>query len=472
MNTKITFVELVELLSESTSTTDRVCELFLRELFSTISQTLIKGRPVIVKGIGQFQVVEGKPRKGSDDFLATTSKATGHKRITFTPDKALAEALNQPFAQFKTVILDDGVTEEQLAEIDARYPSLFNSNDNDEETPQVEETTPVLEKTAETSKPQALPETQEISVDENKPEPKPEVKPEPKPEVKPEPKPEIKPEPKHKVPVAAVDLDQAPKPEPPVEPSTDNSPKRKPMLIGIPIDGPSQPVPEPEPEEEDVSNKRFYRPEPRNTYTPTPEQIEEANRKPNHRWWWPVLSLLVIGGLMWWLFSNSDSGNSENGKEIAVAAADTISDNDSILLAQEKPSDSELKSDQEKRAEQIAKSLSSDPEKKPVEKVAKEPEVKPEVKVTEADVKPAAAQKQVTDVVTSQIVLTTLAEKHYGSPWFWVYIYEENKGIISNPNNIRPGTRVVIPPPEKYGINPKDPKSLKKAQRRSWELLK
>ena len=76
-------------------------------------------------------------------------------------------------------------------------------------------------------------------------------------------------------------------------------------------------------------------------------------------------------------------------------------------------------------------------------------------------------------MVTSQIVLSTLAEKHYGSPWFWVYIYQENKnrGIISDPNNIRPGTRVVIPPAKKYGINPNDKASLKKAQRLSWEIL-
>ena len=78
----------------------------------------------------------------------------------------------------------------------------------------------------------------------------------------------------------------------------------------------------------------------------------------------------------------------------------------------------------------------------------------------------------VTDTVTSQIVLSTLSEKYYGSPWFWVYIYEENKDIISNPDNVRPGTTVVIPPAEKYGIDAKDPASLKKAQRRSWEILK
>ena len=78
----------------------------------------------------------------------------------------------------------------------------------------------------------------------------------------------------------------------------------------------------------------------------------------------------------------------------------------------------------------------------------------------------------ITDTVTSQIVLSTLADRYYGSPWFWVYIYEENKSIISDPDNVRPGTAVVIPPAEKYGIDASSPASLKKAQRRSWEILK
>ena len=71
-------------------------------------------------------------------------------------------------------------------------------------------------------------------------------------------------------------------------------------------------------------------------------------------------------------------------------------------------------------------------------------------------------------------MLTTLSEKHYGSPWFWVYIYEENvaRGTINDPNNIRPGTRVVIPPASKYGINPNDKASLRKAQLKSMEYLK
>ena len=86
MNSKITLVELARLMAESTSTTSRMCELFLRELFTTVSQALINGESV--------NVTTGDPME-----------IKGYNKVTFTPDKKLAEAVNQPFAQFETVFM-------------------------------------------------------------------------------------------------------------------------------------------------------------------------------------------------------------------------------------------------------------------------------------------------------------------------------------------------------------------------------
>lgn len=72
------------------------------------------------------------------------------------------------------------------------------------------------------------------------------------------------------------------------------------------------------------------------------------------------------------------------------------------------------------------------------------------------------------DYVTS--TLAQLSRKHYGSYEFWVYIYEENKDVISNPDRVEPETRVRIPSPEKYGINSKDKESVKAALKKSQEL--
>ena len=78
----------------------------------------------------------------------------------------------------------------------------------------------------------------------------------------------------------------------------------------------------------------------------------------------------------------------------------------------------------------------------------------------------------VTEVVKPGIFLTTISLKHYGHKTFWVYIYEENKMKIKNPNNVPIGTVLVIPDPDKYGINSGNKESVDKAKALAAEILK
>ena len=86
MNKKVTFVELVELMAEASSTSKRVCELFLRELFSTISQALINGESVKVNGVGTFKLTQVKPRKSSKEKSDDSLTSGGSSKVSFTPD--------------------------------------------------------------------------------------------------------------------------------------------------------------------------------------------------------------------------------------------------------------------------------------------------------------------------------------------------------------------------------------------------
>ena len=67
--------------------------------------------------------------------------------------------------------------------------------------------------------------------------------------------------------------------------------------------------------------------------------------------------------------------------------------------------------------------------------------------------------------------LTMIALKYYGHKLYWVYIYEYNKAIIADPNNIPIGTIIKIPAPEIYNINRKDRATLEKAAIRQTEIL-
>lgn len=79
-------------------------------------------------------------------------------------------------------------------------------------------------------------------------------------------------------------------------------------------------------------------------------------------------------------------------------------------------------------------------------------------------------KEPVKDTVKAGYLLHDMAKKHYGNKCFWVYIYEENKSIISNPNRVRPGLVLVIPPAEKYGINSSDA-SIRTANEKAGKIL-
>ena len=383
MNTKLTLVELIDILAESTSTSKRMCELYLRELFSTVSQELIKGETVKIKNIGTFKVTEVKSRKSVNVVDGEDIEISGHKKITFTPDKSLAEAVNQPFAQFESVVLDDATTDEKLAAIDEKYPSVAFDSTSEEAPAPVETAAPAAAPASQEEAPASpeIPEVQEAPAHEDAPLPEE--------------------TPSHQE--APTPQEAEPAAQPAMAISIDHpSVERKPMLVGIPIDGPSHPVPEQAPVEEPVVSDRFYRPELRDAYTPTEEQLS-AEPKRNFKWLWALLGVALVAGIMW--FALGHHGTTAPDETVPLDTAEVFVEN-------------------------------------PV----------------------------VTDTVTAQIVLTVLSEKHYGSPWFWVYIYEENKDKIKDPNNIRPGTEVVIPPVDKYGIDPNDPASLQKAKHRSWEI--
>lgn len=83
----------------------------------------------------------------------------------------------------------------------------------------------------------------------------------------------------------------------------------------------------------------------------------------------------------------------------------------------------------------------------------------------------AKAPAIVTDTVGGRRYLSVIARQHYGKDIFWVYIYEENKDRISNPNNVPEGLVVVIPPAEKYNIDPASKESVHAAERKANEIM-
>ncbi|MGM9802301.1 MAG: hypothetical protein ACI309_08385 [Candidatus Limisoma sp.] len=84
-----------------------------------------------------------------------------------------------------------------------------------------------------------------------------------------------------------------------------------------------------------------------------------------------------------------------------------------------------------------------------------------EAKGVETEKEPEA--KPVTCKVQASTTLCDLARRYYGDYHFWIYIYQENREKIKDPNNLQSGIVLVIPPAEKYGIDANNQESIDKA---------
>ena len=60
--------------------------------------------------------------------------------------------------------------------------------------------------------------------------------------------------------------------------------------------------------------------------------------------------------------------------------------------------------------------------------------------------------------------LALLAQRYYGSEFFWVYIFEYNKNRYQNPNLIPEGAVLKLPSKAHYAINADDPASIGRAK--------
>lgn len=104
--------------------------------------------------------------------------------------------------------------------------------------------------------------------------------------------------------------------------------------------------------------------------------------------------------------------------------------------------------------------------------VVEEPATVPEVtepKVPVSEVKPKGILAKVRIEQGDRLTLISL--EYYGSKVFWVYLYQHNKKIISNPNNVPIGTVVEVPAPETYGIDVHNKASVAKAAALQAEIL-
>lgn len=459
MNNKVTFPELVEQVAQYANTSKRMSELFLKELFAIISQSLIDGESVKVKGIGTFKLTEVSPRKSVDVNTGEEIEIPGHKKLSFAPDKDMAEAINQPFMHFETEILDDDVTDDQLAAIDAGEPTEAPADD-----------TPAEEETDDTAAAEAPAAEAPAAAEE-----------------------EVVMPPVFVAPVEEPEPEEAEaEAEAPVEPSDDAPAEEEApaeMPAQEPIDEPEDAVSEEESEiEEEAEPEAVAEPEdeaevaeaegePEGESEMVSEELADERvgqeidkRRITRR---SLLEGFVVGvvttlivtlfAYRLYLMKGYEATPADEEPFTEHVATDSVATPEQALAENSTEADADKqKADEEQKKADEEKKKAEEEKKKAEEEKQKAEAAKP----TTANV--AAGT---TDTIKPGTNLYRMSRKHYGSDKFWVYIYEENKAKYPNPNTIPVGAVLHIPQLEKYGAKASDPASIAAAKKKQAEIF-
>ena len=163
--------------------------------------------------------------------------------------------------------------------------------------------------------------------------------------------------------------------------------------------------------------------------------------------WLIVAMLLLIGAILVIFLLNNQQKNKNEAKPLPPKPAQQTTPTTVIPTAEPREKDS-LMIQADSSSGTASDALASTPAPAPP---------------SASKAQPASSEE--TEVVRIQAGdrLTRFSLRKYGHKAFWVYIYEENRSRIKDPDNIPIGTTITLPQASKYKIDARDTNSVNKA---------
>lgn len=443
---KVTLAGLTARLSVRTGDTKRQTEDFLRELFALISDELEKGESVKVPGLGVFKSIEVEARKSVNVNTGEETLIPGHRKIVYMASKELSATVNEPFSMFQTIELtDEAVTElEGAAAVEPEPEAVcdvpFASTVYELEEPEVMAESELERESVQEAESELIPE-----------------QPEPESGLKPE-----RLEPFASASEETSDLYETTVPL--VSADSDDDPKDSNNLNDLKDTNDLK-------DSDDLND------------TEDSDILEDSEVPaiPKKRFWPGFLigfaaACLIAFVAVWALFqygvlsSERLAGAEPKAESEAIAATSVSAGDPATNLDNTESEPAPAVKESEVGEPGVQQPGVQDPAVKEtevqhseVQKSAPKAEAEPSVPTQPSD-------KKVYDTITKTRYLTTMAKDHYGNYHLWPYIYKENEKILGHPDRIRPGTKVVVPPLSKYGVNPDNKADIDKAKKLGNEI--
>ena len=249
---------------------------------------------------------------------------------------------------------------------------------------------------------------------------------------------------------SSEERNEKPQEETPTEPLPAPSPEPIEERVTEPSESPTLPPTPPTPT---VPSTPELEPQP----TPPPSDPRPtARRRTNYYIWIAVVALLIIGAVLAVFILNSRQ------KKASATPRPAAKDTQQMASVVVVPSSMDILPD--------SLTLPADTlQEEPIDTLRERtPQEEPKAQSKERVINSETTRVQ----VQPGDRLTVFALKKYGHKAFWVYIYQENKSKIKDPNNLPVGITIVLPPAKKYEINPRDTNSINKALELQHSLRK
>lgn len=128
MDAKLNHSDLSALLAKQAEISGAKAEAFTKAFFDIILEGLEQDGIVKINGLGTFKVTDVASRSSVDVNTGEKIEIKGHKKLTFLPADLLKEKVNQPFAMFEPVEIDESYVD------DSDEPAA-NENEPQEDAP-------------------------------------------------------------------------------------------------------------------------------------------------------------------------------------------------------------------------------------------------------------------------------------------------------------------------------------------------
>lgn len=101
--------------------TQAEAERFIATMFEVAGDGIQEDKLLKMKWLGTFRITSVKDRESVDVNTGERILIEGRDKISFTPDNILKEIINKPFAQFETVVVNDGI---DFSDIDEKFANM------------------------------------------------------------------------------------------------------------------------------------------------------------------------------------------------------------------------------------------------------------------------------------------------------------------------------------------------------------